>query len=74
MVAFEKIDKLVHKGKYMLFLRGTSAHPVCLDSKKVMDILNNYPDVMKELEYFDLTKDKDIELSLKQYSNYGDVP
>ncbi len=58
----------------MLFLRGTSDHPVCLDSKKVMDILFNYPQVMDELEFFDLTKDKDIEGNLKQYSNYGDVP
>jgi glutaredoxin-related protein len=29
---------------------------------------------MDELEFFDLTKDKDIEGNLKQYSNYGDVP
>lgn len=43
VIASEKIEKLVSKGRYMIFLRGTPGHPVCLDSKRMMDILSNYP-------------------------------
>jgi glutaredoxin-related protein len=53
----QKIEKLVMKGRVMVFIRGTPEHPVCLQSKRMMDLLNRYPKCMKELEHYDITKD-----------------
>ncbi|TNV78818.1 hypothetical protein FGO68_gene1296 [Halteria grandinella] len=74
VVAQQKIEKLVSKGKYMVFIRGMPNHPVCLESKKMMDMLQRYPRCMKELEHFDLTKDAEITKSLIEYSNFREVP
>ena len=60
----EKIERLVSKGRYMVFLKGTPTAPLCLDSKKMMDILKQYLRFFEELEHFDLTKDNDILRSL----------
>jgi glutaredoxin-related protein len=42
VVANEKIEKLVQKGRFMVFLKGTPTHPMCLESKKFMDVLSKY--------------------------------
>ncbi len=43
VVASEKIEKLVQKGKFMVFMKGSPTHPMCLESKKFMNILSKYP-------------------------------
>lgn len=58
----------------MVFLRGTPHHPVCLESKKMMDVLCLYPHFMNQVEHFDLNKDLEIEKSLKAYSNFDEIP
>ena len=58
----------------MIFMRGTPTHPMCLDSKRFMDVLSKYPYFMSEVQYFDLTKDPEIGKNLIQYSNFGEIP
>ena len=58
----------------MIFMRGTPTHPMCLDSKRFMDVLSKYPYFMREVQYFDLTKDPEIGKNLIQYSNFGEIP
>lgn len=58
----------------MVFMKGTPTHPMCLDSKKFMDVLSKYPYFMSEVQHFDLTKDPDIAKNLIQYSNFTEIP
>ena len=48
----------------MVFMKGTPTHPMCLDSKKFMDVLSKYPYFMSEVQHFDLTKDPEIAKNL----------
>ena len=45
-------------------MKGTPTHPLCLESKKFMDILSKYKYFMSEVQYFDLTKDPEISKNL----------
>ena len=58
----------------MVFLKGTPHHPLCLESKKMMDLLKQYNQFFLELEYFDLTIDAEIGKCLLNYSNFGEIP
>lgn len=67
----EKLQKLICKGKFMLFLNGVPDYPVCAQSKKMMAVLQKY-DV--KLDFFDLTTDKEIGPSLVSYAKYSNFP
>jgi monothiol glutaredoxin len=58
----------------MIFMKGTPTHPMCLDSKKFMDVLSKHSYFMSDVQYFDLLKDPEIAKSLYQYSNFGEMP
>ena len=44
----------------MIFMKGTPTHPMCLESKRFMDVLNKFKYFMSEVQHFDLTKDPEI--------------
>lgn len=67
----EKIFRLMKKGIYMIFMRGTPVYPACQQSRLMIEIFRkHYPWVIKhpkgdellELEHFDLSRDDEIQL------------
>lgn len=78
----EKIFKLMAKGTYMVFMRGKPAYPNCNASMKMMQLLrNHYPWVLKNskqpelnLEYFDISQEEGLQLSLLKYAKFGEIP
>jgi glutaredoxin-related protein len=58
----------------MVFMNGSPIHPLCINSKRLISVLSNYPKCMEELEYFDLVIDPDIVKCLISYSNYEEIP
>lgn len=79
----EKIFRLMKKGVYMVFMRGTPVYPACQQSRLMIEIFRkNYPWVLKhpkgeellELEHFDLSRDDEIQLQLLKYTKFSEIP
>ena len=78
----EKLNTLIRKGCYMIFLNGNPKFPRDQRSRKMMEVFkNHYPWVMdnkinpsENLEHFDLSRDKDIEIMLAKYIKFSEIP
>ena len=78
----EKIQRLMNKGTYMVFMNGRPLYPTCQNSRLMMDLFrNHYPWVLDNpkkpelaLEHFDLSKEKEVQLMLFQCAKYAEVP
>ena len=78
----EKLNTLIRKGCYMIFLHGNPKFPRDQRSRKLMEVIkNHYPWVIdnkinpdENLEHFDLSRDKDIEIMLAKYIKFSEIP
>lgn len=78
----EKIYRIMSKGVYMIFMRGTPIYPTCQQSRLMVEIFRkHYPWVLSnpkkpelELEHFDLSRDDEIQLMLLKYTKFSEIP
>ena len=66
-----RIEKLIHAGPIMLFMKGTPDMPQCGFSANVIKILNHHGVSYKT---FNILSDMDIRDGVKQYSNWPTYP
>ena len=72
----DKIEKLISKGRIMLFIDGSLDFPTEIRSEELVSIVKdpqyNYP--MEDLHSFDLRQDAEIKPALLEYCKYKSTP
>eukprot|EP00806_Schmidingerella_arcuata_P005014 Macronucleus_5552.p1 GENE.Macronucleus_5552~~Macronucleus_5552.p1 ORF type:complete len:169 (+),score=12.56 Macronucleus_5552:1-507(+) len=72
----DKIEKLINKGRIMLFIEGTIDFPTEVHSEELVNIVKNpyynYP--REDLHSFDLRQDVEIKPALLEYCKYRSTP
>ena len=67
----QRIDKMVKASDVVVFMKGTSAQPMCGFSKAVVDILNMHG---VKFEAHNVLADEDLRSGIKEYSNWPTIP
>ena len=72
----DKIEKLISKGRIMLFIDGSLDFPTEIKSEELVNIVKdpqyNYP--KEDLHSFDLRQDAEIKPALLDYCKYQSTP
>ena len=67
----ERLDKIVHDNKVVVFMKGTKLMPQCGFSNNVVQILNV---LGVPFETVDVLADSDIRQGIKEYSSWPTIP
>ena len=72
----EKIEKLIKKGRIMLFIEGTLDFPTEMQSEEIVGIVKDprYTYPKEDLHSFDLRQDAEIKPALLEYCNSRRLP
>ena len=78
----EKVQKIMRKGVYMVFMRGSPSYPSDVSGMNLMSLLRqHYPWVVKNrkkpelsLEHFDIDKSPGFEFELLKHAKFGEIP
>ena len=78
----EKVQKIMKKGVYMVFMRGSPSYPTDMGSMQLMTLFRqHYPWVIKNfkkpelnLEHFDIEKSPGFEFELLKHAKFGEIP
>jgi Grx4 family monothiol glutaredoxin len=67
----ERLKELINSFKVMVFMKGSPQEPKCGFSRAVCTVLD---ETGVEYKTFDITKDDDVRLGLKEFSNWPTYP
>lgn len=67
----EKLKKLTHQSKIMLFMKGNAREPKCGFSRQIVEILN---ETGLKYDSFDILSDDEVRQGLKEFSKWPTYP